>query len=164
MRKIDENGFTLVELIVVIAILAIIATFSFYTINMITGAKGRDCADKIENVFNKTRIASQTMAGDHTVSIYYGENNEVIIDSSDEGIITAGKHGVRVTYQLAEDSEETELGQYDQKITFTFTQNSGSFSGTTYDNVKVYANNHYWMIKFYKLTGKTEVTKHFIDE
>lgn len=163
IRKINSKGYTLVELLVVIAIMALLALFSFYAISMVTSAKGKDCATKIENVFNKTRVAAQTRVGEHSVSIYLGDNNEVIIDSTDEGQIIAGRHGVRVTYQLSGSTEEYELGKIDKKITFTYKQNSCSFTGVIYDNIKVYANSHYWLIKFYKNTGKIEVTKYHIE-
>ena len=157
--KKRNRGVTLIELVVVIAIMAVLASFSFYCISMITGQKGKDAATKIDNVFNKTRTASLTKAGEHYVSIYMGDGGEIIIESSDEGTLTAGKSGVRVTYQLLGSEEEKELGGRDDMITFRYKQNSASFSGLLYDNIKIYANSYYWMIKFYKTTGKTEVTK-----
>ena len=143
---------------IVVAIMAVLATFTTYGISALTGAKGRDCAEKIQAALERTRIQSMSHAGEYDMLLYLDESGLVTIEAFD-GTITAGKYGVTVKYVVSGASAETDLGTKENALRFSFKQNSGSFTGLTYDYINVYANGFVYKLRLYKTTGKVEMNK-----
>ncbi len=161
MRNKSKAGITLFELVVVIAIMAVLATFATFGISALTGAKGKDCATKIQAALERTRMQAMSHSGEYDMLLYLNDDGGVVIEAFD-GTINAGKHGVTVTYQVTGSSEELPLGNKSSALKFSFKQNSGSFTGVTYDYLNVYSNGFCFKLRLYKTTGKIEMTKEAI--
>ena len=158
MKNKRKAGVTLLELMVVVAIMAVLATFTTFGISALTGAKGKDCASKIQATLERTRIQAMSHAGEYDMLLYVGDDGHIIIETWDEEIV-AGKHGVAVKYVVTGASQEFDLPGKDEALRFSFKQNSGSFTGVTYDYINVYANGFVYKLRLYKTTGKIEMTK-----
>lgn len=117
-RKSNNQGFSLVELVIVMAIMAIVVTTVGLSISLVSGRKVKKCADEIVSTIERTRvlslgkdqgqvefILSQDTSGDYHVRIYQGSN------ASDDPILdrVVGKDpiGVKVFFS---DGTEAVLG------------------------------------------------------
>lgn len=94
-RKSNNQGFSLVELIIVMAIMAVVVTTVGLSISLVSGRKVKKCADEIVSTIERTRvlslgkdqgqvefILSQDASGDYHVRIYQGSiaSDEPILD------------------------------------------------------------------------------------
>lgn len=157
----DKRGVSLIELVVVIAIMGVMIGFISVSLNSITGARGRNCANKMEDALVSARLSALSKAGDHEVFVYRDSSSEVCVEY-DGKIEKCGKRGVRVTYVVAGSSDEIEL-EGEAKLKLTYKQNTGSFTGAPIiERINVYASNYVFKLKLYKTTGKVEVIKEAI--
>lgn len=103
-KRIDNNGFSLIELIVVIAIMTIVVGMSSMSIAILTGSDAKQACEKISSHLNEAKTGSMTRQSE--------DINIVFVSDPD-------------SYEWA-DKE----GYYAIKQMFTFEKNS-SFNGTT---------------------------------
>ena len=117
-RKSNNQGFSLVELVIVMAIMAIVVTTVGLSISLVSGRKVKKCADEIVSTIERTRvlslgkdqgqvefILSQDASGDYHVRIYQGSNpsDDPILDR----VVGKDPIGVKVVFS---DGTEAELG------------------------------------------------------
>ena len=120
-RKSNNQGFSLVELVIVMAIMAIVVTTVGLSISLVSGRKVKKCADEIVSTIERTRvlslgkdqgqvefILSQDASGDYHVRIYQGSN------ASDGPILdrVVGKDPieVKVIFSGETEADAVELG------------------------------------------------------
>lgn len=117
-RKNNNQGFSLVEMVIVIAIMAIVVTTVGLSISVVSGRKVKKCADEIVSTIERTRvlslgkdqgqvefILSQDASENYHVRIYQGSN------AADEPILdrTVGKNPIEIKV-IFSDGTETVLG------------------------------------------------------
>ena len=86
-KKSNNQGFSLVEMIIVIAIMAIVVTTAGLSISVVSGRKVKKCADEIVSTIERARvlalgkdqgqvefILSHDADGDYHAKIYQGSN------------------------------------------------------------------------------------------
>lgn len=87
-RKSNNQGFSLVEMIIVIAIMAIMITTVGLSLSLVSGRKVKKCADEIVSTIERTRVLSlgkdqgqvefilsqDASSGEYHVRIYQGSN------------------------------------------------------------------------------------------
>lgn len=121
-RKSNNQGFSLVELVIVMAIMAIIVTTVGLSISLVSGRKVKKCADEIVSTIERTRVLSlgkdqgqvefilsqDDASGDYHVRIYQGSN------ASDGPILdrVVGKDPieVKVIFSGETEADAVELG------------------------------------------------------
>lgn len=114
-RKSNNQGFSLVELVIVMAIMAVVVTTVGLSISLVSGRKVKKCADEIVSTIERTRvlslgkdqgqvefILSQDASGDYHVRIYQGSN------ASDDPILdrVVGKDPIEVKVRFSDGTEE----------------------------------------------------------
>ena len=119
-RKSNNQGFSLVELVIVMAIMAIVVTTVGLSISLVSGRKVKKCADEIVSTIERTRVLSlgkdqgqvefilsqDDASGDYHVRIYQGSN------ASDGPILdrVVGKDPIEVKVIFSGETEAVELG------------------------------------------------------
>ena len=87
-KKSNNQGFSLVEMIIVIAIMAIVVTTAGLSISVVSGRKVKKCADEIATTIERARVlalgkdqgqvefilSQDTSTGEYHVKIYQGSN------------------------------------------------------------------------------------------
>lgn len=115
-RKSNNQGFSLVELVIVMAIMAIVVTTVGLSISLVSGRKVKKCADEIVSTIERTRVLSlgkdqgqvefilsqDDASGDYHVRIYQGSN------ASDGPILdrVVGKDPIEVKVRFSDGTEE----------------------------------------------------------
>lgn len=115
-KKSKNQGYSLVEMVVVIAIMAIVVTTAGLSISLVSGRKVKKCADEIVSTIERTRvlslgkdqgqvefILSQDSSGDYHVRIYQGSN------ASDEPVQdrVVGKDPIEIKVSFSDGTEAT---------------------------------------------------------
>lgn len=111
MKKLNNKGFTLVELIVVIAILGVLAGAMSYSINQIFSNRIRKFANEYDAMLTRCRV--ETLCGSPAPT-----KVKLWLD--------ADGHYYAALYQKGEETEREKLG--DSNVTCTYT--AGAVSGT----------------------------------
>lgn len=107
MKK-NNNGFSLVELMVVIAIMAILMGFASYSFGLIFSSSAKECAQKLSSQLYETRTGSMCRYGEE-LTIYYHKNS----GSGDE--YTDGYYIQRATYTIKNDGTQELLSDKETK-------------------------------------------------
>ena len=77
MKKLNNEGYSLIEMMIVIAIIAVFTGASLITINVMHSAKAKEAAITLDSEIAELINKSKNTACD--------ANNDGVIDSSDEG-------------------------------------------------------------------------------
>ena len=161
-RKSNNQGFSLVELVIVMAIMAVVVTTVGLSISLVSGRKVKKCADEIVSTIERTRVLSlgkdqgqvefilsqDDASGDYHVRIYQGSN------ASDGPILdrVVGKDPIEVKVIFSGETDAVELGEIagnsphaihaagDSGLRLIFNRASGAFEkGTNFaGDVKTY--------------------------
>lgn len=75
--KQNNNGYSLVEIIIVIAIMAILTGGVFFSIGMVFGANAKTCANDIKNAISQCKVNAMGKS-DATLEIYRDSTNQCI--------------------------------------------------------------------------------------
>lgn len=149
MRKRQNSGMSLVEMLIVIALMAVIIGIAGYGLGLVSNKPVDECAKKIETVLNRNRTNSMGKkeawvelfldhANHNRVSV---REHMVTARENDSGVIpptnpavAIGNEGVkvRVTYK---DGSSEELGSSPRRISFR--RDSGTLEGDPTNNGKI---------------------------
>ncbi len=169
--KLNNEGYSLIELVIVMAIIAVIMSTVFYSIILIFSANAKSTANDIQRAIGDCKVTTMGRTEAY-MELYRDASNQnvytkmYIWDStapapdfveSEPQKVGPGK--VTVKYRVS-GGTETELLAGD-KIEIWFDRATGGFkedrSGNIYDLIRVEGGSKNYEIKLIKLTGKSEV-------
>jgi prepilin-type N-terminal cleavage/methylation domain-containing protein len=173
MKKKDNRGFSLVELIVVIAIMAVLVGVASVSVGLLSGKQAKQTRDELKSKLESVRI--QTM-GKRTVTAVLAANAsgsyELVVtstlDASAEPEITTytlGGSSCAIYYSCDKDCVYAADGDdltalTGGGLTMEFDRSSGAMkalNGSSYlYHLYVVQNNKVYGIRFYPETGKME--------
>ncbi|MFP3154212.1 prepilin-type N-terminal cleavage/methylation domain-containing protein [Lachnospiraceae bacterium ZAX-1] len=77
VKKRNDVGFSLIELVVVVAMLAVMISFLVPSIASIFSGEAKSCASKMDNLIAKTKVYAMSRAGNVYVRFYVGADNRI---------------------------------------------------------------------------------------
>lgn len=172
MKKEDNRGVSLVELIVVIAIMGIMIGVMGYGLGMVSKKPVDECAKKIETILNQNRTNAMGNT-EAWVELYLNNDSDKrvtvkthLLNSTREGlpdlreteaVIGASDVGVRL-YTDASDPGIT-LGTGHRRISFKRDSGSlaGDETGKVYTIIEIYKGSYVRTIELDRLTGKVKL-------
>ena len=104
MKKNNE-GFSLVELIVIIAIMAVLATSIITYVGMLGTGQAKKCANGISSGFSQTKVCAMSRSNAYMV-VYSNDDGVFLktVQGSNERIEKIGNKGAIVEYRIARNS------------------------------------------------------------
>lgn len=173
--KQNNNGYSLVEIIIVVAIMAILTGGVFFSINMVFAANAKTCANDIKSAIAQCKVNAMGKS-DAVLEIYRSDKDQCIYarqwikesygwQAKEPEKISNAK--VYVTYTAEYNSPE-ELDDT-KRILIGFNRSSGSFKKATnpdsdtsefapiYDGFFVGGGGRKYEIKLEELTGKVSI-------
>ncbi len=157
----NNDGYSLIELIIVIAILAVIMGVAMFSVSMVFSANAKACANDIQRAIADCKVTTMGKA-DAYMEIYRDANgnlysqmhvtqNGAVEDMEPEKL---GSSKVTVTYTL-DDGTTGELTAGGSRLTVKFDRASGSFAAGTCQNIEVRGGTKHYRITLIQLTGKS---------
>lgn len=175
MKKKDNRGMSLVELIIVIAIMGVIVGMTGYGLALVSKKPVDECAKKIEMVLNQNRTNAMGNTKAY-VEFYLNDKNRVTVteyllnnargDSSaiEKNTTTViGAEGVNLRLYYRTESGESYVDLNTTKRRIGFKRDSGSVTGDViYTRIVVYKGTdpsagHIRTITLDELTGKVKL-------
>ncbi|MBR1700960.1 MAG: prepilin-type N-terminal cleavage/methylation domain-containing protein [Lachnospiraceae bacterium] len=163
MRKIDNRGLSLAEILVVLAIMALVATVGIWGINAVSGRPAQQCAQRVIYSLERARVTATGRMNTYYKLYVDSATGKVMCEegiSNDTGAsvvynITTSEMGtarVRLSYVQADGTIKT-MGR-GESITYTFDPGSGGFK--TYPSSKLIfmSGGREYKVKLVHLTGK----------
>ena len=163
----NNNGYSIIELIIVLAIIAIIISTVFYSIILVFSANAKSCANNMQRSIGDCKVTTMGKSAAY-MELYRDADQNVytrmyVMDSGGSYVPSepqkVGTSRVYVAY-TPEGGAETELLAGD-KIEIRFDRASGGFeedaSGNIYEKLHVQGGSKKYEIVLTKLTGKSEV-------
>lgn len=166
----NNNGFSLVELVIVIAIIALIISTVFYSVIMVFSANAKSCANNIQRAIADCKVTTMGKAAAY-MELYRDTDEKVytkmyIWDNAAGDYVESepqevGSSRVYVAY-TPKGGAETELLAGAVPIEIRFDRANGGFakdavSGKTYEKIHVVGGSKNYEITLTELTGKSEV-------
>lgn len=176
MRRMekDNNGFSVIELIIVVAIIAAVVTTCALSISLVLNANARTCANDIVRAIAECKIATMTKGQGNVRLLLYRDSSGSIyselqtrrtsVDNWETGNDGAEKIGAKKCIVGSADGSDDlphksgsavptlETGMWE----VYFDRSSGSFkSGTSVSDIYVQGGKRKYHIHFEELTGKT---------
>lgn len=140
VSKVGNDGFSLVELVVVMAIIVIIGGAAFTGLKLLTARPVDECAKKLQVALEGNR---NTTMGKFSSSLNFSEDSNgvwlnEIINGNSQGVVQLGQSGVTVKYYTQENGigtpQEHDLST--APLTMSFNRANGSLNdqgdGKTY--------------------------------
>lgn len=165
--RYNNDGYSIIELIIVLAIIAIIISTVFYSIILVFSANAKSCANNIQRSIGDCKVTTMGKSAAY-MELYRDADQNVytrmyVMDSGGSYVPSepqkVGTSRVYVAY-TPEGGAETELLAGD-KIEIRFDRASGGFeedaSGNIYEKLHVQGGSKKYEIVLTKLTGKSEV-------
>lgn len=171
-RKINNSGYSIVELIIVIAIMAVIIATVSFSINLIFSANARGCANALERAIADCKVTTMGK-NDAYLRIYRDTDENVyaqmfIIDRSGNEVPQdpekLGGRRVRVGYLPSGASagdEPTEITG-STTVEIRFDRASGSFVKANHDACATFdirGGRRHYLVEMIQLTGKVQVER-----
>ena len=163
----NNNGYSIIELIIVLAIIAIIISTVFYSSILVFSANAKSCANNIQRSIGDCKVTTMGKSAAY-MELYRDADQNVytrmyVMDSGGSYVPSepqkVGTSRVYVAYTPKGDVE-TELLAGD-KIEIRFDRASGGFeedaSGNIYEKLHVQGGSKKYEIVLTKFTGKSEV-------
>lgn len=163
----NNNGYSIIELIIVLAIIAIIISTVFYSIILVFSANAKSCANNIQRSIGDCKVTTMGKSAAY-MELYRDADQNVytrmyVMDSGGSYVPSepqkVGTSRVYVAYTPKGDVE-TELLAGD-KIEIRFDRASGGFeedaSDNIYEKLHVQGGSKKYEIVLTKFTGKSEV-------
>ncbi|MDE6674157.1 MAG: type II secretion system GspH family protein [Acetatifactor sp.] len=171
MKKKDNRGMSLVEIILVIALMIVVAGVTGYGVSMIGQKPVEECARKVEIALNQNRTNSMGKQ-DAYLEFYMTDDDRVAfqecwksVRDSDDSVVHRGTEAVigatdvklRFVYKDAA-GDETVVNMGTDHIKVSFKRDSGSLveeGGLVLDRIEIYkGEGHVKKVSIDKLTGK----------
>lgn len=136
--KRNNNGFTLIEVVVALALLILMGGFAISSISSVSQARMRESAQMLKSEFEVTRNLAKTHGGQAVISIKKVQDGLLITRTgqnltTDEIVINDKE--IALFYKLTGDDEEYHLGTHDSsevtnsELIITFAQTNGEIIG-----------------------------------
>lgn len=165
----NNNGYSIVELVIVIAIIALIISTVFYSVIMVFSANAKSCANDIQRTIGDCKVTTMGKSKAY-MELYRDTDQNVytkmyIWDKGAGDYVEAepqkvGTSRVYVAYK-PKGGAETELLAGGTPIEIWFDRATGGFkedgSGNLYEIIYVQGGSKSYEITLTKLTGKSEV-------
>lgn len=168
-----NDGFSLVELIIVVAIMAALLTTVMLSISMVFSANAKACANSIQRAVADCKVT--TMGKSAAWLIIYRDTDGVLYgqmhtmeQKSGEAVGTyeevvqepekLGGKRVSITYtdESGADMGELPVGE-SNGIRIEFDRSSGSFKDGTIKSIDIIGGNKHYQLTLIKLTGKLSI-------
>lgn len=163
--KRNNQGMTLVELIIVISILSIIMVSSFSIVGYLTGTKAKSAAYDIQAGFGKARIEAMSRSKgaikkDVIFTIGLEDNNFYMqLDNTNTGYYSREIIGnTRLTME-AEDKAGNTYNIAKQPLQIYFNRTTGGLYENMYTQIRVTQGTVTYQIKIVPLTGKISLER-----
>jgi prepilin-type N-terminal cleavage/methylation domain-containing protein len=172
MKKDNNRGFSLVEIVITIAIMAVLTGTVSYSLSLSSGKKAEECARKLASELQSMRTMSLGKNEVTGVLYYDSESDSYVLkqtvkkSSKDtDGTMTEAYVGDGSVDIYCYDNDDVEPTSTDTDktlknsgaVTFQFSRSTEALvSGTT--NIKVSKANKTMYIKIEKLTGRITVS------
>lgn len=164
MKKMNDKGFSLVELMVVIGIMAIVASIFTLGFSLVSNKQVDQCAKKIQMSLENARSTSM---GKSNVGLhFYYSGGKIYVEktlnysAAQTTVSEVGDGALAVTYKLSGEADETDL-KTTQIYDISFDRASGSLKpqgGTVYlEYFKVSNGRKTLTIKIEQLTGRVTI-------
>lgn len=140
-RKLNNKGFTLVELIVVMAIMVVLVGGALIGIGIISSGNAKKATKTLEASLNNLRINTMSMQGDWKLKVYMDGSQykaDIIKTITNEDkttsstVVSSEKLGSRISIKFI-DGAETVVDK-DESIYVTFKEGSGKVGDVTAGN------------------------------
>lgn len=165
MKKMNDRGFSLVELMVVIGIIAVVLGAFTYGYSIISNKQVDQCAKKLQSTLDSTR---NTAMGKSSVDLKISYESGKIIavrvingDTANAKRIELGDGDLSVTYYFNNGSSKTLAAEAIDKISFDRASGSlKAYTGSLYINKISISNGRKNIdINIDKLTGRVTMVK-----
>lgn len=166
--SMNDNGYSLIELIIVMAIISILAVFSFNGIQYLDNGNSKKAVSEIDKSLNKVRLESMSkidkkyaLVLSKEVDGYYiyvlNNTTGATINSISDGTIIGSKKKIGnetsiITYTLYNSPTEHVLDVTNPLI-IRYKGNNGTFE-TDYSNITITIGNKVSTLNLVKKTGK----------
>lgn len=167
-EKMNNKGFSLMELVVVIALLGIISVGGLVTMGLLFSASGKEASAKLNSALIKTRTESMSKAS-ASVEIYEDTDSKYYvaytISGNRQDPIMIGDTRVEISYEDSNGSTKN-ITSGGNKLELSFERDTGAFKpiGSDAGNLPMYckkitvvSGHKTYVITCERLTGKTFV-------
>lgn len=167
---INNNGYSLVELIIVIAIMAALIGTVFFSVSMVFGANAKTCANNIQRAIADCKVTTmgkkeaylelyRAADGNVYTKLYVYEQNGAAPTEGEPQKM--GNSRVYVGYtKEGENAQNAQSLDEGDSVIIKFDRSSGSFDKTAYGDcaqIVVRGGSKNYALELIQLTGKSEV-------
>ena len=89
--KINNKGFTLVELIVVVVIIGVLAGMIGVSVSSVSSARARRCAESVDMLISKCRVGALSHTGDVKLELSLDSKGNLVGSYYEGGILTSSE-------------------------------------------------------------------------
>ena len=163
MNKLGNQGFSLVELVIVVALIVILGTVSVAGISFLVSKPVEECTRRIEIALQGNR---NTTMGKLSANIkFYTDGNNIMaletIDTSSKTTMIG--NDVKVSYMIKGNPVAIDLGNSSNPLTIRFDRSSGSLKpqtdgGSDYvEKIIISRGNKTQTVSIERLTGRVTI-------
>ena len=166
-KRLNNRGFSLVELVIVIAIMVVLTASSMSIMVAVGNARVKSCAQSVYTALG--RVKTNTMAKEMNPdanSCYFSiskasSTSPVVVKEVINGNVIekqVGNQEINISFKTSSGGAETGLGSAELKCYFD--RNSGSVRDISdFESLYVIGSHAKWEVRLYKSTGKMEMIR-----